>query len=344
MLRHCAANVLGLEPARIDAAVPLRELGLDSLMAVELQAALATTFGISVPLPDLLLGPTLDSLAATLTSSRPAATTAPAPPAVNIAVPHPARPLVGMPPKVRLVCLPYAAAGASVFSRWQALLPSDIEVRPVQLPGREDRLRDPAFEDPAALVEALVAALAPLAGQPLAVYGHSLGALLAFETAVELAENPRFYLQHLFVAACSAPHLTNPLRDRNRALARAIDDLDESAVIAALARDLSRGRRVPVDGERHSELLQALLPTARADLRLLDRYAPRAGRRLSCPITAFGGRDDVDFPASDIHAWRMHTTGSFAAHVIDGGHLFLDEAPEPLLRLVAENLTSQGNR
>src|SRR5438105_324520 len=108
---------------------------------------------------------------------------------------------------VRLLCLPYAGGGAALFRTWADALPPTIEICPVQLPGRETRFREPAISRWDPLLGQLAEALAPYLDRPFAFFGHSMGALLAFELAHRLRTHYGLRPTHLFASGCAAPHV-----------------------------------------------------------------------------------------------------------------------------------------
>ncbi len=229
--------------------------------------------------------------------------------------------------RLRLFCFPYAGGSASVFRSWSEGLPPQIEIWPVQLPGRERRLSERPFERLDPLVEALMEALLPYLTPPYAFFGHSMGALLSFELTRALrnagvSTDPL----RLCVSAHRAPQLppTYP----------PVHDLPEPLLV----RELRRLKGTPEEVLQHPELLQLLLPLLRADFAVCETYTYTHQAPLACPITAFGGLRDEHVPREALEAWRDQTHSSFGIHCFDGGHFFLKEQQEPLLRILARDL------
>lgn len=231
-------------------------------------------------------------------------------------------------PRVRLFCFPYAGGGASIYRGWSAALHPDIEVWPVQLPGREGRIREPAFSRADELVAALLGGLAePLARGPFAFFGHSMGALIAFELARALRLAGTAGPLHLFVSARRSPDL--PARDDD------IHDLPEPEFRARL-RELNGTPEAVLE---HPELMDLLGPLLRADFTLSETHDFVPGPPLACPITAFGGRDDADVTADDLSAWRRQTTAAYRLTMLAGDHFFLHhEGGEALRREIERDL------
>lgn len=226
--------------------------------------------------------------------------------------------LAATPPRpnarVRLFCLPYAGGGASIYRSWPDALPDDIAVLPVQLPGRENRMAEPATEALPVLVEQLVQALRPHLGTPFALFGHSMGALLSFELARALRRHGLPQPVHLFLSGRRAP---------------ALPPLD--APIHTLSRDGFVGRirelgGTPDDVFAHPELLELVLPVLRTDFALCETYEYVPEPPLACGMQVFGGTSDTLTPVGDLDAWQQETTGAFRKRVLPGGHFFINDA------------------
>ncbi|MCU1639883.1 MAG: thioesterase [Nocardia sp.] len=209
---------------------------------------------------------------------------------------------------VRLICLPHAGAGASSFNRWLELFPAEIAPIRVQLPGREDAAREPALRRVPEAVAGLLDQLTVFEQSPLAVYGHSMGALVAYELARALAAAGTPVV-HLFVSGRRAPQLS--------ASRPPIHDLPEAEFAAALAAMNAWG-----EAGRSSAFLRYALPLTRADLELSEEYSHHARPRLTCPITVFHGTEDPMLDIAEAVAWQQLTDGPFALHEFPGDHLF----------------------
>jgi medium-chain acyl-[acyl-carrier-protein] hydrolase len=231
---------------------------------------------------------------------------------------------------LRLFCLPYAGGGASVYREWAGALGDSVEVCPVQLPGREARFGEPAFTRIGPLVEALADALGPHLDRPFALFGHSLGALVAFELARRLRRSGRPGPSHLFVSGCRAPQV--------RRAERLVHTLPD----AAFRQELRRLGGTPAELLANDELMDLVLPTLRADFALCETYEYADGFPLPCPVTALGGRDDGAIGRDDLEAWRVHTTARFAAHVLPGDHFFVRSARARVLAEIRRALGAGG--
>lgn len=226
---------------------------------------------------------------------------------------------------LRLFCFPYAGGGASVYQRWAETLPGMIEVCPVQLPGRERRIAEPAFTSVDALVREMVPALEPLMDRPFALFGHSMGAVVAYEAARALREAGREPVR-LFVSGRRAPTVPDPAPPLH-----ALPD-------AEFADELRRLGGTPEELLAHREVMEMLLPTLRADMALCETYRHHPAAPLACPVTALGGVDDPELGAAELDPWSQETTGAFVRRMFPGGHFFVNTARPQLLRAVAGDL------
>lgn len=228
--------------------------------------------------------------------------------------------------RVRLFCFPYAGGGASVYRTWGERLPSAVEVCPVQLPGRENRLGEKAFTRLPALVEAVAEGIAPLLDRPFAFFGHSMGALVGFELARLLRRERGLAPEHLYVAAHRAPQLppaTPPSYD-----------LPESELVEELRRLGGTPRPVL----EHPELISLVLPLLRADMAVCQTYAYAPAPPHDCPVTALGGLHDPDVTRERLNAWRSQTTAPFKLRILPGDHFFLHTAQTEILGIIAAGL------
>ena len=226
---------------------------------------------------------------------------------------------------LRLICFPYAGGGTPVFRAWPDALTEKVELHVAQLPGRGPRLREKPFTGMEMLVEILTEKLRPLLNRPVAFFGHSLGALIAFETALSLRKyglSP----EHLFVSGSIAPQLPDP--------APPIHGLPDDDFL----RELNELNGMPQAVLDSKELLEILLPVVRSDFTLLETYKYSTQPPLDCPITAFGGTRDPRTTQSGLEAWHAQTTGSFDLVMLQGDHFFIDTERPILLDAIARRL------
>jgi medium-chain acyl-[acyl-carrier-protein] hydrolase len=223
------------------------------------------------------------------------------------------------------VCLPYAGGGASIFRGWQDRLPADVEVLAVELPGRESRMREVSFTRLRPLVDILGRVLEPVLDRPIALFGHSMGALIAFELARTLRRAGRS-IQRLFVAGHQAPHA----REVETPLHKLPDDAFKSELVRL------GGTTQEVISE--PELMEIFLPVLRADFALVETYVYTPEPPLSCPISAFGGLADTTVPRARLQAWQDQGDAEFRVRMFPGNHFFVHSQREALLAAIADDL------
>lgn len=235
------------------------------------------------------------------------------------------RPAPRVAPRMRLLCFPYAGGGAAFYRPWAAELPEDIELLAVQLPGRADRLREPALDSVPAIVDRLVRVLAPWVDSPYVLFGHSMGAIVAAEVARSLiAQGPRAP-SHLVVSGRRPAHLRGteaPLRD-----------LPDAEFVLEIQR---RYGGIPAEVLQHADLMALLLPCLRADIAALERFAPGVRPPLACPVTVLGGAHDPLTPLPHLEAWRRDTVHPCEVRTFAGDHFYLTPQREAVLSVLRD--------
>lgn len=217
--------------------------------------------------------------------------------------------------RLRLVCFPHAGGSASFFRSWGLYLPDSVELAAVCYPGREDRICDPLPERMEDLAVPLAAACACLPDLPTVFFGHSMGASVAYETALRLERGYGTGLAALCVSGRSAPG-----GERHR------ESLPEDD--SELGRELIRIGGTEVAALVNSELRELVLPVIRADFRLIGRYDARASasaQPVSAPIVAHYGIADEDLDERSVGAWAALTRASFTLRAMPGGHFYLSD-------------------
>ena len=351
-------KITGVSVSNLDVQEPLRNIGFDSLMVVELKNQISADLRINLPVQELIAGASVVQLADKLNQKLTADSlespmlqgpVIPNAPAKLAPVTDDRQQLTPSPDwtpvkvmgsqnttwialdrsnpqtKVRLFCFPYAGAGASIFRSWQNHLPPEIEVVSVQLPGREERIGEQPFTELASLVETLAKVLLPALDKPFAFYGHSFGGLLGFELARYLRTRHGKNPIHLFVGACTAPQLPNPFQF--------LDSSSDSALI-----ELLHEFGTPAELLENTELMEALLPTIKADFLAFNGYTYWQEVPLDCPITAFGGLKDTKVNPEAIAPWYEQADSPFNLQIVPGKHLFLESDRELLLQTISYHL------
>lgn len=228
--------------------------------------------------------------------------------------------------RLRLFCFPFGGGGASVFIPWLNRMPAGVEVCPVQPPGRENRFLEPPVTRLPQMVARLAEALAPCLDRPFALFGHSLGALTAFELARQLRRQGLPPPEWLFASGHPAPHLP-----RRRP---AISHLARPELTRALREHFDLDPAL-LDSE---DLMDLIFPALRADYEIVETYAYRDEPPFACPITVFGGASDPETTRDELLAWRRHTTGPFRTQVLEGRHMFIQTSRDALLAEVVRDL------
>ncbi|MEE1803258.1 thioesterase II family protein [Streptomyces sp. NPDC101062] len=226
----------------------------------------------------------------------------------------------------RLFCFPNAGAGAASFATWRGLAPAGMTVCPVQPPGRAERFRETPYDRLDTLLDGLTEALRTQFTGVYALYGHSVGALVAFELARRLRRAGARPPVHLFVSGRAAPQLPDG-RKQLRDLPTG-ELLDEVAAMGG----------TPPEVLREESLMAALLPLLRADFAVNETYAYREEPPLDLPLTVFGGRDDPRAREAELLAWESLTTADFDIRLFPGGHFFINDAANVLLQRMAKSL------
>jgi len=213
-----------------------------------------------------------------------------------------------------------------IYRGWENYVPPGIEVVPIQPPGRGNRFAEPAFDRMDSLMAALTTAIEPFLDRGVALFGHSVGAVAAFELAHRLLDQFGFNVSHLFVSGARAPQV--PRKRRN------FHDLPEDEFLA----ELKKLNGTPPEILENPELMRMISATLRADFAMAETYKCKHTQPLTCPITAFGGLDDTRVTHEDLEAWRVQTSGPFDVRRIPGDHFFIHGSSSLILQVLARKL------
>ncbi|GIE90187.1 thioesterase II family protein [Actinoplanes regularis] len=228
----------------------------------------------------------------------------------------------GAPSAVRLVCLPHAGGSASFFFPLSKALAPAVQVLAVQYPGRQDRHREPAVDDLHTMADRITDALVAEEPGPVALFGHSMGAVLAYEIGLRLAGAGLPAPLRIFASGRRAPSRYREERIHLR---------DDDGVIEEVRRLSGTKRDLLAD----PDLLRMFLPALRADYRAIETYRHRPGALLDCPITVLIGTEDPVVSGSEATTWREHTTGPVDVRTFSGGHFFLIDHAAEITALLA---------
>ncbi|MFF4354859.1 thioesterase II family protein [Streptomyces sp. NPDC001530] len=223
--------------------------------------------------------------------------------------------------RVRLVCFPHAGGSATFYFPVSRTLSPSVDVLAVQYPGRQDRHNEPCVGDITELAERAVDELLSLDPRPLALFGHSMGALVSYEVARRL-ESRGIQPVRLFVSGRRAPTC---VRDEN------VHRRDDNGLIDELKK-LS-GTDAQILGD--PDVLRMILPAIRSDYRAVESYRHQPGPALNCPIVALTGDDDPQVTLDEAKAWSGRTTGGFALKVYEGGHFYLNSHAASVMETIS---------
>ncbi|MFF8993506.1 thioesterase II family protein [Streptomyces sp. NPDC014983] len=233
---------------------------------------------------------------------------------------------------VRVYCLPHAGGSAGAYLAWaRSRQAPGLHFVPVELPGRGTRMGEPLLTSMRDVVDGVLSVLETRpADEPFVLFGHSMGAQIAYETARRLVAEERPLPRALVVSGCRPPGspAALPLHDRD----------DEQ-----LVKDMGELGGTPAEILRHRELLEMLLPVLRADLTLLDAYMREVRPTvLPCPTVALGGTEDLLSGAEWIGGWRAVTAGGFRQRILPGDHFFLHSRVDEVMAEISAAVTDHA--
>ena len=231
--------------------------------------------------------------------------------------------------RTRLFCFPHAGASAAVYHRWAGRLPEDIELHAAELPGRATRIADRALTDFDSLLSAILPALLERAGPRFALYGHSMGALMAFELAVRLQRDGHAAPACVFVSGQNAPHI--PITER-------LSEWSDEQLVA----EISRLNGTSSDVLQNKAFLSHYLSIIRADLRVVESYRFRSNAPLTCPLVVFAGTEDPHLCEEGILAWTRHTSSQTIIRTRAGGHFTWWNDEARIIEEISEFLKKSG--
>lgn len=228
--------------------------------------------------------------------------------------------------RLRVVCFPYAGGQAVAFHPWAALLPDDVELWSVQYRGRGYRFREAPLTRMDDVLDELEPVLSSLCEVPTVFFGHSMGAMVAFELSRRLVAADEGSPVHLYLSACGPPRHGPDRAERG-------PEPSDAALLQRL-QDLAG---TPDGVFEQPDLLRAFLPNLKADLRCLRGWHPGRRAPLPLPITVFGGLDDPFVPVQALDEWRLETSATFRRKLFQGHHFFIKDAYPDMLPLMLDD-------
>lgn len=228
--------------------------------------------------------------------------------------------------KIRLFILHHAGGSASICNNWFQNHEDDIEILPLELPGHETRIDEKLIDTLPDLCESLIEVIAPMTDLPYAFFGHSMGALVAFETTRLLRKNNVKLPSKLFLSAHIPPD--QELREKP------MYNLDKEDLIKELKRMGGTSEELLED----SYFAELYIPIIRADMAICEKYIYSYQTPLPVPIHMFGGFDDITVTPEELLGWRKQTTSNFVCHIYDGGHFYLVNHLDEIFSIIKSNL------
>jgi acyl transferase domain-containing protein/NADPH:quinone reductase-like Zn-dependent oxidoreductase/surfactin synthase thioesterase subunit/NAD(P)-dependent dehydrogenase (short-subunit alcohol dehydrogenase family)/phospholipid N-methyltransferase/aryl carrier-like protein len=336
-LKDTFARVLGTTSDKLDTSEPVTKYGLDSLMANQIRNWVQSNVGIDYSMMKIMRGPSMEEMTEQILEELLGGI-------LNGSVDGEVKSELDKwiirtkkveNPRLRLYCLPYFAGGASIFNSWHELLPDDIEVCAIQLPGREERGDEKPYDNVFELVAKLAEVMEPLLTSPCAFYAHSSGAGIALELTRYLRKKLDVRPTRFMVGGWRAPHLESPFHFLN---AIAEDEVYKEKNIPNIKGHL-RSLEIPDSVIENDAVFNEMLPALRADILLGKKYKYYDDEPLDCPLTAFAGKYDSVFSEDQIKEWKKHTSHKFKFEVVEGSHLFCRDNKEELLKFVTAELS-----
>ena len=333
------AKILGTSVDRLDVTISVSKIGLDSLMLNQLRNWIQQKLEINFPLMRIAKGPSIVELAAQLleelnkiSGSDSSDTTAQDTSGIEVAEDIEVvndwlikkKNTKGQIVNTRIFCIHPVGAGASMFSHFIYNAPENTEVFAFQLPGRENRIGEPYFEQVPLLVEQMANALKPYLDLPFIVMGHSFGGILGYELIRYIKTNFGLNPLHLFISGTIAPHLTKKWKERDVISQTAVFTNSEERLLALMSY---------IDDV---EFLKKILPVMRKDMPLIMNYEYKETEKLDVPISAYAADKDEVVHANEVACWADQTTASFELEVVPGDHWFLSRNKDQILARLSE--------
>jgi surfactin synthase thioesterase subunit/3-oxoacyl-(acyl-carrier-protein) synthase/acyl carrier protein len=339
------AAIFSMPKNDINTQISLHELGMDSLMAAALTQTIEKTLGLSYSLTSMMKGPSIEELSKQILGSNFKQQSTESAWICNRKIQKKAG--------LRLFCFPYGGGGASIYREWQQEFPDTIELCPIQLPGRENRLDERPINHINQVVSEVAQHITPLLDLPFAFFGHSFGSLIAFELARYLRKNSLPQPVHLFVSAYPDPK--KPSKSLDNLLARLsqmgihLFDLNQEKInhldaelLNTLSHIFKEHGIVDYSSERMDKhIIRVLLPIFIADMNIVKSYVYYEEPPLKAGITVFVGKQDIWVSPQDQQDWKAHTLKPCIVHEFDKGHLFIrdEEIRSQIIHRITQELS-----
>lgn len=324
------AKLFSMPKNDIDINQSLRDMGIDSLMAIVFSSAIESDLSVTYPMQDILKGPSIFEITCTIIGKNYKSET--------FLNPWISYRKIQKNAKFRLFCFPYGGSGASIYADWHKYLPDTIEVCPIQLPGRENRIDESPINNISQLIEQLIDNLRSELTIPFAFFGHSFGSLIAFELARTLRECNLPVPVHLFSSAFPDPRIPTKSLDNVIVQLQKIGvnlfELTSLSSVSSLCEEklmqlstiFSDNGLIEYGSEKMSkDIMKILLPIFSGDMCIVKSYQYYDALPLDLPVTVFLGQKDTWVAYEDHLGWKEHTSQKCDFYSFDSGHLFIRE-------------------
>jgi medium-chain acyl-[acyl-carrier-protein] hydrolase len=231
---------------------------------------------------------------------------------------------------IQLFCLPYAGGASMIFKKWERFMPEDIQLVPVEYAGRGRRSNEPLYKNVQEAVNDVYDIIARhiINGETYAIFGHSLGAMLAYETAQMITQNNLPPPLHLFFSGRGTPHL----RCKREKVYHLMSEEEFQNEILNLG-------GTPKEFFEYPELLEYMLPVLRNDFKLSETASIKTDiNPFDCEITVFIGKEEDEVEAENVHGWMLHSKRTCTVYYFNGGHFFINDEGEKLVEIMSRTL------
>lgn len=312
------SELLGVERESLSPDMSFQELGIDSLVSVDLKNKVQYDLGVELSVATFLEGGAIedvrDGIDRKLAGLTPAVKTKRAKESQWFVFPKP-----NPNASIRLFCFTYAGGGPGIYKDWPQLLPPEIEICMVQLPGRGTRLSETRYTRMSQIASGAADAITPYLDQkPYAFFGHCMGAIVMYETAIQLRARNLTMPVHFFPSGAPAPHLY---------ILPFVYNQPETILLDLLRLINFTSTQALLDD---AEMRSIMIPTLRADFEAVSYYSEEFQQHppLDIPMTAFGAWEDLFAAPRGVDAWEAYTTASWEIHMTPGDHYFLESERE----------------
>jgi medium-chain acyl-[acyl-carrier-protein] hydrolase len=232
--------------------------------------------------------------------------------------------------KIKLFCFPYAGGSAVIYNQWKQYLDPEIELIPIELAGRGKRIQESLYTDVPAVIDDVYGIVSKMInGVPFALFGHSMGGMISYQLYQKIREKGERSPVHVFFSGRSAPHVKRTDEKKYHLL----EEVEFKKEVINLG-------GTPPEFFDHPELLEVFLPLLKNDFRLAEANTHNGEiHPLECNISIFLGKDE-DLTTEQCDGWKKHTEKLCSIHYFEGGHFFLHEKTEQIVRLINNTLLS----